>query len=95
MQREFDAEDVSVSIYGLNEIGREASNPSITEGRDLPWLQDEASEEVWIHWGAAWRDVYLLDDNNDFIERFSLTEFDLDDPENYDSLKADLLELAE
>jgi hypothetical protein len=95
MQREFDAEDVAVSIYGLNEIGREAANPTITEGRDLPWLQDEPDEEVWAHWGAAWRDVYLLDDNNDFIERFNLTEFDLDDPVNYDALKADLLDLVE
>ncbi len=95
MQREFNVEDVAVSIYGLNEIGREAANPNITEGRDLPWLQDDASEEVWVNWGAAWRDVYLLDDNNDFIERFNLTDFDLDDPENYDALKADLLKLAE
>jgi len=95
MQREFDVEDVAVSIYGLNEIGREAANPGITSGRDLPWLQDDVNEEVWVSWGAAWRDVYLLDANNDFIERLNLTEFDLDDPENYDALKADLLKLAE
>ena len=95
MQRELDAADVAVSIYGLNEIGREGANASITTGRDLPWLQDEADEDVWTVWNATWRDVYLLDANNDFIERFSLTDFDLDDPENYDSLKADLIELAE
>ena len=52
-------------------------------------------EDVWGTWNAAWRDVYLLDANNDFIERFSLTDFDLDDPENYGALKADLIELAE
>lgn len=95
MQRELDADEVAVSIYGLNEIGREAANASITAGRDLPWLQDEADEDVWTVWNATWRDVYLLDANNDFIERFSLTEFDLGEPDNYESLKADLIDLAE
>ena len=95
MQRELDADDVAVSIYGLNEAGREGANAAITFGRDLPWLQDDADVDVWGTWNAAWRDVYLLDANNDFIERFSLTDFDLEEPENYDALKADLVELAE
>ena len=95
MQRELDVDGVAVSIYGLNEAGREAANAAITAGRDLPWLQDGVDEDVWGTWNAAWRDVYLLDANNDFIERFSLTDFDLDDSENYGALKADLIELAE
>ncbi len=53
MQSELDAEAPGAfQFIGVNGIGFESSNALMTDGRTLPWLQDVASENVWITWGV-------------------------------------------
>ena len=53
---------------------------------DLPLLQDEAN--VWSDWNVTYRDVVILDGNNEAVDVYNLTENDLSDPDNYAALAA-------
>lgn len=83
----------NVRILGINAVGAESGNAVMTNGRDLPWLQDTASESVWTAWDVTWRDVVILDGANRRIATYNLTEFPLSDAANYAELKA-ILESA-
>ena len=48
----------------MNQTGLQSGNASITAGRDLPWLQDTASANVWGAWNVTYRDVVVLDADN-------------------------------
>ncbi|MBX2798331.1 MAG: hypothetical protein KTR31_11695 [Myxococcales bacterium] len=83
MQRELGS---GVTIVGLNEVGRESANDTITDGRDLPWLQDTDEDMVWTLWGIEYRDVVVLDEDNRLVDVLNLTTNDLADAEHYDTL---------
>ena len=95
MQKELDAESLPVEIHilGVNGIGLESGNPTITAGRTLPWLQDVQEQNVWMSWNVVWRDVWILDTNNVPIGIYNLTEHNLSDPVQYAELKT-ILEMA-
>jgi hypothetical protein len=97
MKAEIDAEGtpIEVEILGINEIGHEAGNPSITMGRTIPWLQDTAAENVWMTWAPAFRDVVILDTQNQKIGAYNVTVHNLSDPMNYAELKAMLKAAAQ
>ncbi len=76
----------------MNESGFDADNDQMCDGRDLPWLQ-ETDEEVWDGWGVVYRDVWVLDADNDVVGVFNLTGTSLGEPANYAALRA-LFELA-
>lgn len=84
----------SVSIFGLNATGLERANESFTKDADLPWLQDVQSQDVWNTWAAAYRDVVILDADSIRTHLYNLTYNDLDQADNYDALKDQLLKLA-
>jgi hypothetical protein len=90
MQDDLDAAGlpVQVVIHGINEIGHEVGNPNVTAGRDLPWLQDTVSEQVWASWEITFRDVVILDEQNVPYAVYNLTTHDLSDPNNYAELQA-------
>jgi hypothetical protein len=90
MQDELDAMGLptQIVIHGINEVGHETGNPLITQNRDLPWLQDTVTEDVWTAWGITFRDVVILDENNVPIAVYNLTLNDLNDPLKYAELKA-------
>ena len=81
-------EGFDVAILGVNEAGHEAGNPSITTGRDLPWLQDTPEADVWHGWGITFRDVVILDEENEVVAIYNLTQNTLADPAKYAELKA-------
>ena len=83
---------VNIQIFGVNEPGYESGNSSITSGRDLPWLQDTVEEAVWDTWDPTYRDVIILDGNNEIYDVFNLTTDTLSNPDNYNALKALLIE---
>ncbi len=89
MQHELDAEPLArdVQILGINAVGEEASNSLAIAGRDLPWLQDTAAENVWGSWEGAWRDVVILDAANEVVATYNLFTYDLSQPTNYEALK--------
>lgn len=96
MQKDLDLEalPVEVHILGVNGIGLEVGNPTVTAGRTLPWLQDVPEQNVWVSWNVVWRDVWILDVNNAPITVFNLTEHNLADPVEYAALKTILEDAA-
>jgi hypothetical protein len=85
---------LDVVILGVNEVGHESGNDLMTTGRDLPWLQDTALDDVWGTWAPVYRDVVVLDPDNQEIAVFNLTVHDLADPVDYDALKQILIDAA-
>jgi hypothetical protein len=68
---------LGIEILGVNIIGGESGNPLLTSLVDLPWLQDDSSTEVADLWGAAQREMVLLDEENLPIHRHDLTQHDI------------------
>ncbi len=103
LQQELDANPIGVDIQiiGINERGHEVGNDVVTDGRDLPWLQDVDADEngvsdVWYdRWDIVYRDVMVVDADNVHVASYNLTTFDLADQQNYDDLKALLISAAE
>lgn len=96
MQRELDilALPVPVKILGINAVGYEAGNDAITRGRILPWLQDVPEQDVWGRWSVTWRDVWIVDQENEVVSVYNLTRFDLGDPANHADLAWILADVA-
>ena len=67
----------------------------MTSGRDLPWLQDTTDEAVWDTWDPSYRDVIILDGNNEIYAVYNLTSYSLSDEDNFEELKALLIAAAE
>lgn len=78
--------DLDIQIIGINEPGFESANDLMTDGRDLPWLQDTDEEEVWDSWDHVYRDVILLGEDNVEVGRYNLSAQDLSDPDNFTEL---------
>ena len=84
--------ELGVEIVGINLADRESGNQSMTEGVDLPWLQDvdddnDGNSDVWQEWGAQLRDVMIVDEQNQLVETINLTLNDLAETANYESLR--------
>ena len=97
MQKEIAAEfpDAGIQILGVNEVGHEGSNGTNCEGRDLPWLQETSDDPIWDVWAVTYRDVILLDGENEVYGVYNLTEHTLAYEPSYDALKALLLQAWE
>ncbi len=85
---------LDITILGINEAGFEAGNASICDGRDLPWLQDVAEQDVWTDWAVTYRDVVVLDGNNEVFGVFNVTSNSLAVPANYDTVRQLFLDAA-
>jgi len=83
-----------VSILGVNETGQESANDLMCQGRTIPWLQDNATQNVWGHWNVQWRDVVVLDGDNHIITVYNLTSNDLALAANYAYLRDLLVQAA-
>ena len=96
MQAELEVErpDLAIELHGVNGTGHESGNTLACTGRVLPWLQDDATRNVWAAWGVTYRDVIILDDLNQLVTIFNLTAENLEIPENYAELKALLIAAA-
>ncbi len=77
----------AVQILGVNDTLYASGNDSITDGRDLPWLQNTVEADVWATWGVAYRDVWVLDADNVPVGIYNLTANSLADQVNYDALR--------
>jgi len=72
---------------GVNGIGFESGNERVTDGRDIPWLQDVESVDAWSLWDVAYRDVYVLDQSGQLRFIYNLTTHDLSNPDNMATLQ--------
>ena len=68
---------LGIQILGINSIGSEAGNALITTLVALPWLQDNVNAAVADLWGAAPRELVILDEDNLPIHRQDLTLADV------------------
>jgi hypothetical protein len=93
--------ELQIRILGVNERGHEIGNPTVTEGRTIPWLQDVdedqdgASDNFMNLWDYAYRDVVIVDAQNVPLEAYNLTEHDLGQPENFNELLQKLVDAAQ
>jgi hypothetical protein len=98
MQDELVAENLAtkIRIGGINIIGSELGNTTITTGRDLFWLQDTAAEHVWTQLQIQYRDVLILDGENRPVDVYNLTDpaHNLALPAAYAELKSLLKQAA-
>lgn len=96
MQKELRAlgANFNIELIGVNQMTGASGNAAITFGRTLPWLQDTPSQNVWGSWAVTHRDLRIVDENNELVGVFNLTQNDLQDPSNRDTLKQMLLNAA-
>lgn len=93
-QRELTAEGLGVAIVGVNDVGFEAGNAEMCEGRDLPWLQNTEEVDAWETWEVEYRDVVILGADGRRRHTFNVTEHDLATPSVYQAFKATLRDAA-
>lgn len=101
MQNDLDAgyPQLNINILGVNAAGLESGNAFITSGRDIPWLQDhdvngDGWSDVWRSWNVTYRDVVILDAENNRVGIFNLTTHDLQVPQNYNALRQMFIDAA-
>jgi len=97
MQKELDQENtgIPIQILGINHVDKISGNMDITDGRDVPWLQDTNEDNVWDLWVHEHRDVVILNAKNERVGVFALTNHDLGRPGNYQQLKQMFLDAAQ
>ena len=83
-----------IRIKGVHQIGSEGYVDALCDVADLPVLQDTYDDHAWAQWQVTYRDVVILDEENRQVAVYNLTYNSLAYPENYDELKALLLEIA-
>jgi hypothetical protein len=102
MQRNFERHypSLDIQLLGINEIGHESGNASICNGRDLPWLQDVDADgnsvsDVWYDsWKITYRDVVVVDQQNEKVTIYNVTTHNLADPGNYATLEQIFIDAA-
>ena len=79
MQTELDAEypNLNIDILGINMTGTEAGMSDVALISTLPVVQDDTTVNVWNDWNAIWRDVQILNAENEVIHVFNLTQHNL------------------
>ena len=92
--------DLNIELLGCNESGEESENDIATTGIDLPWLQDEDTDQdgnsdAWQDWAVTLRDFVIVDKNNVELLRISLTTHSLAISENYERTKSLLVEATD
>lgn len=96
---------LNIQIVGINEFGQDppGANDLATTGRTMPLLQDVDANanqvsDVWYdRWNVTYRDVVILNGQNEKIDVYNLTPptgFDLRVAENYATLRAKLVDAA-
>ena len=86
MQEELSEQGYDIYILGINESGFEIANEQVTEGRDIPWLQDQDDILMWNEWNVQYRDVLIFDESLTIRKVINLSGFDLRDENNYSTM---------
>jgi hypothetical protein len=96
MQQELDALElpVAVIIHGINQAGHEGSNEAACQGKDIPWLQEVPQQPVWTTWAVTYRDVIILNESNEVVGSYNLTDHNLSNAADYDALKNKFIKIA-
>ena len=73
-------------------MDKSKGNELMTEERDLPWLQDLQSTNVWEEWQITYRDVIVLNENNEYVGVVNLSLHDLENSDSYSELLSMIIE---
>lgn len=91
---------LGIQIIGVNEVGHEVANDLMTANRSTPWLQDVDDNanhfsDVWSDsWNVSYRDVIIVDGQNETVEVYNLTSNDLGIATKYATLREKLIDAA-
>lgn len=93
---------LNIQIVGLNEFGQDpaGANDLMMANRTTPWLQDGDSNgnqtsDVWYdRWDVTYRDVMILNGQNEMVDVYNLTSNDLGVAANYATMRDKLLDAA-
>ena len=90
MQAELETEypSLDIQLIGVNENGFSSGNSSVATISSLPLIQDNSTDQIWSTWGVTFRDVIILDEDNQIVASFNLTQYSLSDSTNYADLKS-------
>ena len=96
MQADLDADhpNLPIQILAINGIGYSSGIASLSSIHTLPMVEDTNNDLIWSQWGAIWRDVMILDGNNELVTTYNLTTYTLNDSGNYDTLKQLFIDTA-
>ena len=89
-----------IRLLGINEPNQEAGNAGTTNGRDIPWLQDvdtnanSKADAAMDLWQMTFRDLVILDGQNQKVGVYNLSQHDLANSDNYGTLKQMLIDAA-
>ena len=64
---------MQVIAIGKSEFS--SSNGDWTNGNSIPVLVDPSPYNVWSNWGADQRDLFFLDLNGNFVEKYNITDW--------------------
>ena len=68
---------VNIEILAINQIGASSGISSISPTDILPVVEDDASLDIWNSWGGTWRDVLILNQQNEIYATYNLTQHNL------------------
>ncbi len=85
---------MDLQILAVNEAGHESALSTMADGGDIPLLQDDADANVWASWSVTYRDVIVLNGDNETVGVYNLTPNDLGEPAKYMALKQLFLDAA-
>ena len=90
---------LDIQLLGVNDEAFPSGNESITQGRMLPWVQDvdennDNVSDAWAAWDIEYRDVAIVDQDNEMVTTFNLTTFNLATGTNYEDLKQLFIDAA-
>lgn len=93
---------LDIQILGINEFGQNPPgfNDLTTAGRTIPWLQDVDSNanqvsDVWSElWDVTYRDVIIINGQNETVDVYNLTTNDLGVAANYATMRTKLIDAA-
>jgi hypothetical protein len=84
---------INIEVLGVNRQDRSDYNSNIAPYH-LPWLQDTFTNSVWGLWHVTYRDLRILDSQNRLFTTYNLTDHDLSDAGNRETLKEAFMEAA-
>ena len=95
MQEDLDLNhpNLNIDILSVNKLGT-AGEEYLDASDNLPMVQDNSTDLIWATWGGGWRDVVILDGNNEIYAVYNLTTYTLSDSANYDTLKQLFIDAA-
>ena len=104
MQNELEAEypQYDIQILAVNQIGYGSYTSLVASLGDIPMIQDNTTDNIWNTWHALtpnpsaqpYRDVHILNADNEIVDTYNLTTYNLGSAQNYATLKQMFVDAA-